>query len=198
MVSTETDIFKWIEDLDSTDFDVRQAAKDELLAAGSAVIEPLIAATQVLTQRRCWEAASILVQIDDPRAAQALKVAFKSGHPILAQTAIRGLVRYGGRFTTVLVEALPNSRELIQLEIVQALEEIGARTAVSALMTLLRTAESSVLRYTIIQALGVLGDPKAVALIRTFQNDEDHHVRKRANIAIERLASSEAANDPRE
>jgi HEAT repeat protein len=197
-VSTEPTISMWIEALDSTVFEVRQEAKASLLSYGTAVIEPLIAATQVLTQRRCWEAAAILAQFDDPRVERTLKVALKTGHPILALAAVRGLVRYGEGGSAALIEALPNNRELTQLEIVQALEEMGSRTAVTPLMKLLRTAESSVLRYTIIQALGVLGDPQATVLIRTFLNDEDHHVRKRANIALERLASSETANDTRE
>ena len=59
-------------------------------------------------------------------------------------------------------------------------------------MALLKNAESGALRYTIIQALGVIGDPQAIDLIRSYQNDEDHHVRNRVEIALSRLESNDS------
>jgi HEAT repeat protein len=79
---------------------------------------------------------------------------------------------------------------MVQLQIVGSLEKIGSRRAVATLMTLLRETDSSALRHTLIQALGIIGDPQAADLIRSFQDDEDYHVRKRVAAALERLSAA--------
>ena len=56
-------------------------------------------------------------------------------------------------------------------------------------MQLLPKAEAGSLRYTIIQTLGVLGDPQAIDLIRNYLDDPDHHVRSRAEVALDRLGA---------
>jgi HEAT repeat protein len=57
-------------------------------------------------------------------------------------------------------------------------------------MTVLATTNYPTLRYLIIQALGVIGDPIAIPPILTFRNDPDHHVRERVKIALQRLETS--------
>jgi HEAT repeat protein len=191
----ESNISKWIQDLDSLDFDKRQEAKDHLQELGTAVIEPLIAAANSLTPRKCWEAIASLVKIDDPRVGPAMCELLLSRHPIVAPIAARALARCGEQFVDVLLAALPHSRALTQVEMVTELEGIGARRAVLPLMNLLRKTDSSVLRYTIIQALGKLGDARATELIRSFQHDEDHHVRKRVHIAPRSLENASDTRD---
>jgi HEAT repeat protein len=183
----ESTISEWIEALDSLDFEVRLEAKSHLLSLGKVGIEPLIAAAKTANGRQCWEAASVLAQIDDPRVRQLMGELLKSSNLILTQIAAQALGRYGEQSVACLVRALPVSRELTQIEILCALEAIGSRSAVVPLLEFLRTAQSAMLRYTAIQALGKLGDPQAMELIQSFQNDEDSHVRKRVRAALQAL-----------
>jgi HEAT repeat protein len=48
------------------------------------------------------------------------------------------------------------------------------------------------LKVLLIQALGKLGAVEAIALIRSFAADPDHHVRERVQMALERLETGGA------
>jgi HEAT repeat protein len=67
------------------------------------------------------------------------------------------------------------------------LGRLGDRRAVDYLLAELRRTESSTLRYTLIRALGNLGDPRAVEAIMSFEFDENHHVRAHAQRALSQL-----------
>lgn len=180
----------WIAELDCPDRDQREVAKTHLLAAGSHAVEPLITAMKTGTKRQCYEAAHILAQIDDERWVVPMQEALTSPNVLLAEAAAIALERYGQRSIEGYLRALPNSHPIVQLRIVSALERIGDRRAVIPLIALLSVAASPSLRCAIIQALGILGDSQAAALIRSFENDADHHVRERVAIALQRLATS--------
>ncbi|MEO8393624.1 MAG: HEAT repeat domain-containing protein [Chloroflexota bacterium] len=189
----ESCINGWVEALGSLDYEVRVDAKKHLLDFGVRALEPLIAAVQAANGRQCWEAAYVLAKIDDPRVARLMCELLRSPNIILTQIAAQALGRYGEQSIAVLVRALPMSSELTQIEIVSALEAIGSRRAVLPLLEFLRTTSSATLRYTTIQALGRLGDPQAIELIRSFQNDEDSHVCKRVRAALQALENSAQA-----
>ena len=76
---------------------------------------------------------------------------------------------------------------MTRVQIVKALEEIGDEMAVPALLRLLETTDSSVVRYTTIAALGVLGDEEIVPRIEVYATDPDHHVRERVDMALRKL-----------
>ncbi len=187
-------IAELIGDLDSIDMRVREQAKARLLEFGSAAVAPLIETLRSQSGSRSWGAADLLGHFDDPSCIQPLQEALYSSNLLVGHAAACSLEHYGEQAVSILVNALSNNHFLTKLQIVSVLERISSQRAVVPLMQLLQTTESPTMRYTIIQALGVLGDPQAVDLIRSFRDDEDHHVRKRVRIALKRLGAA-AEND---
>lgn len=173
--------------LESHDVEVRTQARLRLMRMGAQVMEPLIAASKSQTQYQCWEATRVLAEMSDTRCMWALIEGLGHSEPLVGQIAASALGRYGDKAVTALLDILPRAPFMVQLQIARSLREINDLRAVEPLMDLLETTDSSVLRYTIVQTLGSLGDPVAVPLIKRFANDEDHHVRKRVRMALERL-----------
>jgi HEAT repeat protein len=174
--------------LSSSDVRVRIRTKESLLAMGAAVIEPLIELARKDAGRASWEAASVLAQIDDPRCLELMIDSLTTKDLMLGHIAVDALEKQQPpRIITALINALPVAHHTLQPRIVGALEKAGDPQAVRPLMDLLGKTDSSLLRLCAIQALGVLGDVQAIDLIRLFENNEDHHVQKRARIALQRL-----------
>lgn len=186
-MTVDTDVLILINQLDDNDIDVRQAAKRVLINIGEPATEQLIEAMYALRGKRCWEAASILSQIGTPAARQALSKMLVSPNIMVSQIAASAVARWG--MTDTLLAALPETHGMVQLKIVDGLEKIADPRAVAPLRVLLHTTESPALRSASIQALGVLGGPELIPDIEPYVDDADHHVRKRANAALERLHS---------
>lgn len=180
----------WISTLDNADSQVRQSAVENLLEAGAEAVEPLIITMQNQKGRKAWQAAEILSQIDDPRWVQPMKEMLTASNTVVATAAANALERFGACVVDAFVEALPNCGRMAQMHMVVILERIGDERCVLPLMTLLQTTNSSDMQHTIIHALGLLGDRRAIELIRPFQNHENHHVSKRARNALRRLEES--------
>jgi HEAT repeat protein len=177
-----------IDALDDLDYNVRQKAKRKLLELDRAlVVDMLIEAVYSDTSRKCWEAVSLLTQMREDRAIPVLANALRSKNSMLSQVAARSLVTFGSYAVPVLVEALEDTANMTRVQIVKGLEEIGDEMVVPALLKLLKTTDSSVVRYTTIAALGVLGDHTIAEYIEPFLEDPDHHVRERADIALRKL-----------
>lgn len=179
-----------IDALDSADAEVRQAARSRLLEMGRDVVEPLIEAMYTQSGRKAWEAAVILGQIDDPRWRDPMCEMLTSAHPMLGQIAANALLRFGTDCVDALLAALPNSSYLTQIAIIDVLGKIGDRRVVAPLLKLLGECTGSTLCYMLIEALGRLGDPRSIEAIRPFLDDADHHVRKRAQNALNLLANN--------
>lgn len=179
----------WIEALNSTDPDEVKAAKEHLRTVGAPAIGPLIAAMLSCENRQCWQAADLLADLQSDSAFAALSQALNMVHPLVSQTAARSLEKYGKRAVQPLIDALPAASYMTQLRIVTTLETLGDSRAVTPLIALLELVTVSSLRYTIIQALGKLGDPRAIEVIRPYLDDPDHHVRHRTEQAIALLTS---------
>ena len=175
--------------LNHADRTVRQAGQQRLLAAGYAGIVTLREAVQHPSNRISFSAAQALAQVEDPWRFESMAAALRSRNPLVGEVAARALARYGEGAVATLTTALTDCHILVQLSIVQSLEEIGSRQAVEPLLAVLATTTCTTLRYLIIQALGVLGDPAAIPLITTFAQDPDHHVRERVTIALQRLGA---------
>ena len=177
--------------LNHPDGSTRQTAQQQLIAAGPGGIKVLQAAVSHPTPRVSFSAAQALAQVDDPWRFESMAAALRSRNPLVGELAARTLERYGEGAVETLTAALPDCHVLVQLNIIQVLEQIGSHKAVRPLMAMLATTDYPTLRFLTIQALGVLGDPAAAPLIRSYANDPDHHVRERVVIALERLAGKE-------
>lgn len=168
----------------------RTRARESLLELGSSAIDALIDAMQYHPDKRIQqEAAGVLSLMHDPRIGQAMTAMITHPNVILAQLAVEALEKYADcSLLAGVLQRLPDCRPVIQLHLITVLARLRDPQIVPALMSVLETAAFPALRYTTIQALGQLGDPQAIPLIATFANDEDHHVRKRVQIAITLLS----------
>lgn len=176
--------------LNHTDLNVRRDGQQQLLAAG---YEGMIALREAVfhpSNRISFSAVEALTQLDEPWRFDCMTAVLRSQNPLVGEVAARTLAYYGEEAVEILATALTDCHALVQLSIVQSLEQIGSRQAVQPLMTVLATTNYPTLRYLIIQALGVIGDPIAIPRILTFRNDPDHHVRERVKIALQRLETS--------
>jgi HEAT repeat protein len=142
------------------------------------------------TARR--NAAQLLSECQSPVHFQIMAGAVCSEDPLVAEIAVYALERYQEDAVDALLSNLATCNCLVQLTIVGALERIGSKKAVLPLLYVLESTSYVSLRYTIIQALGILGDPVAINMISNFVDDSDHHVSKRAQIALEKLRQSGA------
>lgn len=143
-------------------------------------------------REQSWKAAVILSYINHPVTLDTMRQLLTANHPFLGHIAFDTLERYAPtEDSQTFVKALPQSIATLQPRLVRLIEKRGDRRAIPTLMALLPNATSSLLRLTIIQALGVLGDDEVREVIEGYIEDDDHHVRKRAMIALEQLTSSE-------
>lgn len=179
-----------IEALGNRNIGVREKAKAALLERGPSVIDVLAEIVVSGNKYQSYEAATILSRYHDMRCFQALSQVVGSPNVMVAQLASRSLIAYGKDLAYPrLLAALPDAQLLTQIQIVELLKEIGDEAAFEPLMTLLRTTDSSALRYCVIEALGMLDATEATSLIRSFADDENHHVRDRVQTALARLES---------
>jgi HEAT repeat protein len=189
---TEDMIQQAFDRLGHDDGAVRRLAQEQLIAAGSAGIAALRTAVDDPTPRVSFSAVQALAQVADPWRFKCMAAALRSHNPLVGELAAKTLARYGEEAVHTLSAPLPDCHPLVQINIVLSLEHIGGRTAVRPLMALLASTNFATLRYLAIQALGVLGDPAAAPLIRTFSDDPDQHVRQRVVLALQRLAGNES------
>jgi HEAT repeat protein len=139
-------------------------------------------------------AALMLAEFDHPQHLEYMAEALQTGNILVADIGARALERHGEAAVSILLNAFPECQPLVQISIVRVLERINSQKAVEPLMCALASTDLPSLRYTIIQTLGVLGDPRATELIRSFEMDPDHHVQERVKEALERLEGSQAKN----
>lgn len=182
--SLNEQFLKWINDLDSTDYEVRIEARQALIDCADDIVDVLIAVMMEERGRQSWEAGIILSERHELRAVPAMIRLLTSKHPTLGQVAAEALGQYGCRFIDELLKALPECTPLTQIAIVKTLGKLGDQCAVTPLINLLITSESSTIIHITIKTLADLCDPSALPAISGFQDHPDHHVRKSAANAI--------------
>jgi HEAT repeat protein len=91
--------------------------------------------------------------------------------------AVAGLLQW--------LAAEPDTMVLIWIAL--SLGKLGDHSATEALIALLQTAQSETLRYSVVRALGDLGDKRAIPAIRPYLVDPDRHVSKHAQQALTML-----------
>jgi HEAT repeat protein len=179
-----------ISGLDHPDSSIRRAACQRLADCKPETISLLADAMRDPDPHASFAVASAVAKVDTPYRFELMAGALASRNPLVGDLAVKVLESYGEQAAGVLAAALPNCHPLVQIRVVGALERIGSRTVVAPLMELLASARHAALRYTIIQALGIIGDPVAVDLIRQFHDDPDYHVRERVEVALGRLGDA--------
>lgn len=166
-----------------------------LVEMGATVIEPLIKAILEGSDELRWQAANVLFQLNDPRCIEPMLEALKSPNLMLEHIAVEALQRFDlSALVPALIQALPNSHCSVQARIVTLLESAGDQQAVEPLVKLIETTDSSLLRLSIIQALGTLGSVQVMDTIKTFLDDDDTHVQKRARRVMEFLENKSQGN----
>jgi HEAT repeat protein len=174
--------------LASSDAETREDARNRLVEIGDDAVEPLIDTVKQATGRQSWRALKVLVSFKDQRVFDVLCDAITSSHPILRETAASELGKYGDtRATPLLVKALDDPHPNVQLWAAQALRDLGDPQAIPPLLERLPNAQSASIRYTLIEALGSLGDSSVIPAIIIYRDDDDHHVRERVEAALKKL-----------
>jgi HEAT repeat protein len=186
----QDEIQQWVTALGHPEDEARLEARRQLARAGAAALEQLAEAMKSPIPAVSYAATCLVAEMEHPRHFDLMVEMLASPNLLAAEVAAGALRRYGERAVAPLVAALPNCQPVVQVSIVHSLEMIGSREAVRPLMGLLVSTGYDTLRYTIIQALGTIGDPSAVELVGQYQDDANHHVRERARRALDQLHSS--------
>ena len=161
---------------------------EQLVALGADAVAPLIIVMNSSRGQQAALAAKVLSRIEDQRVVPALLSALANMNRVLQTMVINLLGELRDeRALLPLLELLDSPDSLLQMGAIQALREFHDLRCVAPLIRALELTKSPSIRYTIIEVLGELGDPCAVEPIRCYKNDEDHHVRRRVEVALEKL-----------
>lgn len=164
------------------------AIRQRLVAYGSASVEPLIAICESGSPLQTANAIVVLGEIGDRRAIDVLIRSLAHKSLLCRINAAQILGSFDDACVVqALLDHLPSAHELVQIWIVNSLGVIGNASCIKPLLDLLHQTASSSLRYMIIRALGDLGDPRTIADIMPYLEDDDHHVRYDARVALEKL-----------
>lgn len=171
---------------------IRQA----LLERGPAIVPQLLDRLPDAPPKACWEIIHLLGKLGDERAVPAVVEFLEASTGALRVAAAQCLGEIGHPSATpALLETLhkyPASSNTVW--VLQALGRLRDPRAVDALLATAAEADTPSIRYTAIEALGNIGDPRALAAIEPYRDDPSHHVRRHAEVAIERLRESQAAS----
>lgn len=132
-------------------------------------------------------AARELGALPEPGRFEAMAAVLSGANSLVCELAADAMESYGERGLSELIEALPRAKPLSQVKIIAAMERMGRPRAAESLMDLLRRTDVTMVRTLAIQALGRIGAVQAAPLIRSFAEDDDHHVRERVRLALEAL-----------
>lgn len=168
----------------------RNFALQELACAGAEGVSMLRQALRCSDKAIGLCVARTLAEMDIPEHFEIMVETLGSPNLLIAELAARKLEMYGEQAVAPLLAALPDCHAFVQVGIVATLERIGSRNAVEPLMAVLRKTEYSTLQHMIIQALGSLGDPIALDLVRSFSDNPDYYVRERTQIAMRQLSAN--------
>jgi len=176
--------------LENSSLEERQQIIEQLAKSENDIVELLISILNKDNARQSWLAASGLAYIEDDRVVPSLLAALVNVNDAVKSMLLEILGDLGDQQAIhPLIDMLNSKNVVVQMATVQALAKIGDRRSVTPLMAALEYTESSSLRYTIIEALGVLGDSQAIELIQRYESDENHHVRRRVERALHKLTA---------
>lgn len=185
---------KIIEDLIHVDFLRASEAKSTLIEMGDEAVDFLANALPFKSERHRWIIIQVLIIIGSNRALPAVAACLHYENRAVQAIAAQYLGSTGdARAVPYLIDYLvvnPDTSSTIW--VLQALGRLGSAQAVNPILTTIRETKSSVIRYTGIEALGMIDDGECIDQIKKYLHDENHHVRTRTRTAIERLAQNRA------
>lgn len=183
---SQVTIKELLTELESSDETLRNDVAQALLTYGRKSVPALIEALQSPSKRLAWEASKLLIMIEDPRWIEPMAHALTSDNILLAQVALQALSHYGNNYQ-LLLDAIPNCQPIMMPNIIAALAEMNIQEAIPTITHILKTTDYEVIRYVSIEALTELNSVDSLALIQTFANDENHHVRERVLLAVRKF-----------
>lgn len=184
-----------VEALDDVDFQVREMARHDLANFGQKAVPALIKGLQSDTQRRCWESAKVLMEIEDLRWFEPMVEALKSPHIMLGSIALEAIKPKVSTMPHRLLDALPKAHQTLQPHLIRYLVELNVRKSIPVIITLLEETDVSTIKQISIEALIEFEANEALDLIVSFADDDSAHVRKRVARAIEVLGRPESSKD---
>ncbi len=178
-----------IEEMGNTDFLTCLNARKQLVYLGKGAIDALAKTIQTGSDTQCVHAAIALGKLGDARAFEALLPLRMHSNTLIRIDTAKAL---GELDVAETVDALldwlkAEHNILVQTAIVEALTGKRDDRVIQALLDLLHQADSPTLIYLVIRVLGDMGDRAIVDSISAYANDSDHHIRREAKIALEKL-----------
>jgi HEAT repeat protein len=187
-----------LEDLKSTDEEVRRLAVDRLTLLPAAESLPLLVARLGDASWRVRKAAidRLATSAESDEATSRLVAALGDGdNTNLRNAALEALVRCGRKALSTLLEASADPDEDVRKQVVDALGGIGDEGASDRLAEMLGDPDPNV-RGAAADALGAIGSARSVsALLAAAKRDEESLVRLSALCALTRMEASVAASD---
>lgn len=138
---------------------------------------------------RSFPALEVVMGADEPARFEGLCAALLSLNPVVGSSAAEALEGYGEAAIMPLIRAIDAAHILVKLRVIRALDAIGSPQAVRPLLALLKSTGHVPVRYTLIEALGNLGDASLAGVLRPYLDDADHHVREKTQAALEKLTA---------
>ena len=182
-----------IQQLGSPNIMIRRHAQDRLVQLGAEAVEPLLQSLSASSDYRQKIAIiSVLASIGDLRAAGALIRELESGNLSVRIMSAEAL----GNFHTpkvfdALCRRLNSEDVMVQIWIVESLGKLGDRRAVSLLCEALRQTTSPALQYSMLRALGQLGDPAAIEFVAPYAKGKQGFVQGIARSVLQQLSKGD-------
>lgn len=164
------------------------ATRQRIIEQGPSIVAPLLDLFEQGNPLQQANAILVLGELGDSQAIPVLIDCLSHESLLCRINAAQMLGHFSDAcVTTALLANLPTARELVQIWIINSLGLIGDRSSVDPLVELLHQTRSSSVRYMIIRALGLIKDPRIAKDIVPYLQDDDHHVRHDATVALHNL-----------
>lgn len=167
-------------------------AWDYLLRQQEEAVPHLCKLLYTTTDKHRWNIIKVLSEFNDQRSIPALVDCLMLPNTAIVAAAAQLLTQLGGEQAILgLLEALKRRERndpQATIWIVRALGVLGDQRALQPLFNILHTTDSNTVRYTSINALAQLGNPRAAQEIVRYLGDDNHHVRTYARRALNELA----------
>jgi HEAT repeat protein len=145
-------------------------------------IEALIEIIRTQSPLKAVLAIHEISKLDDERAANILIEVLYTGNIVTQQAAAEALTAFNHEHVvSALCKALAEGSALVRLQVIKSLETMNQPET-----------EAESLQYTILEALGNMKAVQALDLIRQYLTHPSHHVRKRAQIAFDKIVAMRA------
>lgn len=182
------DLERLLTDLSSRDISIHLSARQALIDLGDSVVDLLV---DRLADEDIKLVASIVVilgEITNPRSFQSLINCLEHPHTLVQMQAATALGRFASKDSvSKLIDYLPHSAGLVEQSILNVLIKNATVEVLPQMLDFLHTTPSNVARYMTIRVLANIGNKDLISDLEKYLDDENHHVRNDARIAIDKL-----------